>query len=69
MIGPIDVLGDSPAGALREDLRQACLDALHIDRATARRTDQRHSYGSTDCASHRHRWVRFSIIQAQFIQV
>jgi glycosyltransferase involved in cell wall biosynthesis len=34
--GPIDVLGDSPAGALNEDLRQACLDALRIDRAAAR---------------------------------
>jgi glycosyltransferase involved in cell wall biosynthesis len=42
--GPIDVLGDSPAGALREDLRQACLDALHIDRATARAHAERFSW-------------------------
>lgn len=34
--GPIDVLGDSPAGVMHEDLREACLEALRIDRATAR---------------------------------
>lgn len=34
--GPIDVIGDSPAGALDEDLRMACLRALKIDRAVAR---------------------------------
>ena len=34
--GPIDVIGDSPAGALDEDLRMACLRALKIDRALAR---------------------------------
>lgn len=34
--GPIDVLGASPAGVLREDLREACLAALCIDRGLAR---------------------------------
>ena len=34
--GPIDVIGDSPAGALDEDLRMACLRALKIDRTVAR---------------------------------
>jgi glycosyltransferase involved in cell wall biosynthesis len=34
--GPIDVIGNSGAGALDEDLRAACLRALDIDRATAR---------------------------------
>jgi glycosyltransferase involved in cell wall biosynthesis len=34
--GPIDVLGDSPAGAMNEDLRTACLDALKIPREVAR---------------------------------
>jgi glycosyltransferase involved in cell wall biosynthesis len=42
--GPIDVLGDSPAGALREDLREACLEALRIDRATARAHAERFSW-------------------------
>ncbi len=42
--GPIDVLGDSPAGALRTDLREACLDALKIDRATARAHAERFSW-------------------------
>ena len=34
--GPIDVLGDGGAGAMNEDLREACLDALKIDRNHAR---------------------------------
>lgn len=34
--GPLDVIGHSGAGALNEDLRQACLDALLISRETAR---------------------------------
>lgn len=34
--GPIDVIGESGAGALDADLRQACLKALEIDRNTAR---------------------------------
>jgi glycosyltransferase involved in cell wall biosynthesis len=33
--GPVDVIGDSPAGALDEDLRAAALRALTIDRAVA----------------------------------
>ena len=32
----LDVLGDSPAGVMHNDLRYACLQALNIDRATAR---------------------------------
>lgn len=42
--GPIDVLGDSPAGALREDLREACLEALRIDRTTARAHAEKFSW-------------------------
>ena len=34
--GPVDVIGDSPAGALDEDLRAACLRALEIPRELAR---------------------------------
>jgi glycosyltransferase involved in cell wall biosynthesis len=33
--GPLDVVGDSGAGALREDLRLACLEALVIPRKVA----------------------------------
>lgn len=33
--GPLDVIGDAPAGALRDDLRQACLDALKLNREDA----------------------------------
>ena len=34
--GPVDVIGDSGAGALSEDLREACLAALEIPREKAR---------------------------------
>lgn len=42
--GPIDVIGDAPAGALDEDLRAACLRALKIDRRLARRHAERYSW-------------------------
>ncbi|WP_454735060.1 glycosyltransferase family 4 protein [Cupriavidus necator] len=42
--GPIDVLGDSPSGVMHEDLREACLEALRIDRATARAHAERFSW-------------------------
>jgi glycosyltransferase involved in cell wall biosynthesis len=42
--GPIDVLGDSPAGVLDDDLRRACIGALKIDRATARAHAERFSW-------------------------
>jgi glycosyltransferase involved in cell wall biosynthesis len=34
--GPRDVIGDNPIGALNEDLRVACLEALKISRTTCR---------------------------------
>ncbi|MCB6183272.1 glycosyltransferase family 1 protein [Leeia sp. TBRC 13508] len=34
--GPLDVIGDSDAGVMEEDLKLACLKALVIDRATPR---------------------------------
>jgi len=54
--GPIDVLGDSPAGVMHEDLREACLDALRIDRATARAHAERFSWraASTQFLAHLH---------------
>ncbi len=36
VMGPLDILGDSDAGILDEDLRAACLGALTIDRGAAR---------------------------------
>ena len=42
--GPVDVIGTSPAGALDEDLRAACLRALEIPRAVARRHAERFSW-------------------------
>jgi 1,2-diacylglycerol 3-alpha-glucosyltransferase/glucuronosyltransferase len=42
--GPIDVLGESPAGVMHEDLRKACLEALKIDRKTARIHAERFSW-------------------------
>jgi hypothetical protein len=34
--GPLDVIGTAPVGALNQDLRQACLDALAISRDACR---------------------------------
>ena len=42
--GPIDVIGDSTAGALHDDLRIACLNALNISRETARAHAERFSW-------------------------
>ena len=42
--GPVDVIGDSPAGALDEDLRAAALRALSIGRDVARRHAERFSW-------------------------
>lgn len=52
--GPVDVLGGGHAGAMNEDLREACLEALKIDRATAREWAERFSWraASEQFASH-----------------
>jgi glycosyltransferase involved in cell wall biosynthesis len=42
--GPIDVLGDGGAGAMHEDLREACLEALKIERGHARAWAERFSW-------------------------
>ncbi len=52
--GPIDVLDGGHAGAMNEDLREACLDALKIDRADARAWAERFSWqaASAQFAAH-----------------
>ncbi|VXC24282.1 Glycosyl transferase group 1 [Burkholderia sp. 8Y] len=52
--GPIDVLGEHGPGALNEDLREACLQALKIERADARAWAERFSWraASEQFASH-----------------
>lgn len=42
--GPVDVIGDSPAGVLHDDLRHAALEALKIDRALPRAHAERFSW-------------------------
>lgn len=42
--GPIDVLGDSAAGAMDEDLRSACMKALEIPRDMARAHAEKFSW-------------------------
>jgi glycosyltransferase involved in cell wall biosynthesis len=42
--GPIDVLGKSPAGAMNEDLRVACMQALKIPRQLAREHAEQFSW-------------------------
>jgi hypothetical protein len=44
--GPLDVIGDSKAGALHEDLRTACLNALELRREDAAAHAQRFSWRS-----------------------
>jgi glycosyltransferase involved in cell wall biosynthesis len=44
--GPLDVIGTSPAGALDNDLRAACLRALEIPRAVARVHAERFSWAA-----------------------
>jgi glycosyltransferase involved in cell wall biosynthesis len=45
--GPIDVIGDSGAGALNQNLGKACIDALNIDRAYARAYAERFSWSQS----------------------
>lgn len=45
--GPIDVVGDTPAAVLDEDLRAACLAALDIPRPLARAHAERFSWETT----------------------
>ena len=42
--GPIDVLGNSSAGVMHEDLRMACMEALRIPRETARAHAEKFSW-------------------------
>jgi len=52
--GPIDVLGEHGPGALHDDLHEACLQALKIERADARAWAERFSWraASEQFASH-----------------
>jgi glycosyltransferase involved in cell wall biosynthesis len=52
--GPLDVIGDSGAGALQEDLRTACLEALKIERAAARKHAERFSWRAATEQFERH---------------
>lgn len=44
--GPIDVIGDSSAGAMHHDLHQACLQALKLPRGAARRRAETFSWAA-----------------------
>ena len=44
--GPVDVIGPEGPGALRDDLKDACLAALTIDRAEVRRFAERYSWAT-----------------------
>jgi len=52
--GPVDVLGEHGPGALHDDLHEACLQALKIERADARAWAERFSWraASEQFASH-----------------
>jgi len=44
VLGPIDVIGDSGAGVIHDDLRVACMQALEISREKARAYAERFSW-------------------------
>ncbi len=44
--GPLDVIGDAPAGAMHHDLKQACLDALQLKRDDAVAHAQKFSWAA-----------------------
>lgn len=52
--GPLDVVGDSGAGVLDQDLRAACLQALNIDRAHVRQVAERFSWQAAARQFERH---------------
>jgi glycosyltransferase involved in cell wall biosynthesis len=54
--GPIDVIGSDGPGSLNEDLREACIGALQIDRDEVRRFAERYSWAaaSRQFATHLH---------------
>ncbi|WP_297577305.1 glycosyltransferase [uncultured Deefgea sp.] len=54
--GPIDVIGSDGPGALNENLHEACLAALRIDRNEVRRFAERYSWAaaSRQFLSHLH---------------
>lgn len=54
--GPIDVIGTDGPGALRDDLKEACLAALKVDRSEVRRFAERYSWAaaSRQFLSHLH---------------
>ncbi|WP_255987462.1 glycosyltransferase family 4 protein [Chitinolyticbacter albus] len=54
--GPIDVIGPDGPGALKDDLKSACLAALTIDRTEVRRFAERYSWAaaSRQFLSHLH---------------
>lgn len=47
VMGPLDIIGGSSAGALDEDLRTACLKALGLSREAAREHAMRYSWASS----------------------
>ncbi len=44
--GPVDVIGTSQGGVMHADLRQACLQALHLPREQARRRAEEFSWAT-----------------------
>jgi hypothetical protein len=45
--GPRDVLGTAPVGALNDDLREACLEALRISRQDCLEFAVRHTWAAS----------------------
>jgi glycosyltransferase involved in cell wall biosynthesis len=54
VVGPLDVIGNAPVGALDDDLERACLDALSLPRDACRQHAERFSWeaSATQFLSH-----------------
>ncbi|WP_047392224.1 MULTISPECIES: glycosyltransferase family 1 protein [Chitinibacter] len=68
--GPIDVIGADGPGSLHEDLREACIGALKLDRAEVRRFAERYSWAaaSRQFLSHLHPFTQTAQQELQLIE-
>jgi glycosyltransferase involved in cell wall biosynthesis len=67
--GPRDVIGNNPIGVLHEDLRTACLKALHISRHACRAFALTRSWENSarEFVRHVRRAISGAFLNAQFV--
>jgi glycosyltransferase involved in cell wall biosynthesis len=67
--GPLDVIGDSRAGMMHEDLRTACLAALELKREDAMAHAQKFSWraATEEFVAHAHPRERSARLQGRLV--